>query len=68
MAELFNPLRGRNASNDKGGGFNRLAAGRKTYGAGRPYPNIGKKTAAAQTGYAERDARRNAIMKRYGRA
>jgi hypothetical protein len=48
-----------------GGGFNAYAAGKKSYGSGRPMPTIGR---VNPTGYAERDrmekARRNAILKR----
>ena len=46
--------------------FNSYAAGKKTYGAGRPMPNIGP--VANKGGYAERDnkaqAKKNAIMRR----
>lgn len=66
-ANSLNPLRGKNASTDGGGNYNSLSAGRKTYGGGRSFPNQGKAGAAAKSGYSERDARRNAIMKRQGR-
>lgn len=46
--------------------FNPYAAGNKTYGGGRPMPNIGP--VAQPQGYNERDnraqARKNAIMRR----
>lgn len=49
-----------------GGGFNSMAAGRKSYGAGRPMPTSGKVT--DKKGYAERDgkakARREALLRR----
>lgn len=64
----WNPLRGKNASAEGGGGYNRYAAGSKIYGAGRPFPNVGKAGAAAKSGYSERDARRRAIMRRQGKA
>lgn len=67
MANFLNPLRGKNASTSGGGAYNALSAGRKVYGGGRPYPNSGKTAAAGKAGYNERDARRNAIMKRQGR-
>lgn len=67
MANSLNPLRGKNASTNGGGAFNALSAGRKSYGGGRSFPNQGKASASAKTGYTERDARRNAIMKRQGR-
>jgi len=68
MASNFlNPLRGKNASTAGGGAFNALSAGNKAYGGGRPFPNSGKTGASGKAGYAERDARRNAIMKRQGR-
>lgn len=63
----LNPLKGKNASTNGGGAYAPLAAGRKSYGGGRPFPNQGRASAAAKTGYSERDARRNAIMKRQGR-
>lgn len=66
MANSLNPLRGINASTDGGGAYNSLSAGRKAYGGGRPYPNVGKGGAAAKSGYSMRDARRNAILKRQG--
>jgi len=48
-----------------GGGFNPLAAGRKTYGGGRPFPTSGP---VDPLGYAERDAearmKRNALLRR----
>jgi hypothetical protein len=69
MAAGFNPSRGRNASLIGGGGFSRTAAGKKTYGSGRPFPNMGK--TADKAGYNERDAkneaRKNAVLRRIGR-
>ena len=51
-----------------GAGFNNLAAGSKSYGSGRPMPNLGKTQNMA--GYAVRDskmaARRQALMRRSG--
>ena len=51
-----------------GAGFNKLAAGSKTYGGGRPMPNLGK--VQTKAGYAMRDgkmaARREALMRRSG--
>lgn len=47
-----------------GGGFNKLAAGNKIYGSGRPMPTLGP---VDPLGYKERDAqalaRRNAMLK-----
>lgn len=63
-ANFLNPIKGKNASTAGGGGYNAVAAGRKVYGGGRPYPNAGKVGAAGKTGYTERDARRRAIMNR----
>lgn len=61
MANLYDdPLRRQRG----GGGFNRHAAGNRSYGGGRPYPNTGKGGADAKRGYTERDARRRAIIKR----
>jgi hypothetical protein len=63
----FNPAQGKIAPLAAGGGFNRQAAGSKTYGAGRPFPNMGK--TANKAGYGKRDAmnaRANAIQKRLG--
>lgn len=64
----FNPAKGRNGSPVGGAGFNRLSAGRKHYGSGRPYPNAGKTKDIA--GYNERDARnearKNAVLRRIG--
>lgn len=63
----FNPSRGTNASIQGGGGFNKNAAGSKSYGMGRAAPNMGKTTNKA--GYGKRDAmnaRANAIQKRLG--
>lgn len=49
-----------------GAGFNSYAAGNKSYGGGRPMPNIGK--TANKIGYGKRDgamaARRDALMNR----
>lgn len=51
-----------------GAGFEALSAGSKTYGGGRPMPNLGK--VQNKAGYAMRDgkmaARRNALMRRSG--
>jgi hypothetical protein len=51
-----------------GAGFNSLAAGNKTYGGGRPMPNLGK--VQSKAGYGLRDskmaARREALMRRSG--
>lgn len=63
----LNPIRGKNGSTAGGGGFNPMSAGRKSYGAGRPFPNTGTTSATGKVGYNERDARRNAILKRQGR-
>lgn len=64
----FNPLRGKPSSSLAGGaGFNSQGAGNKIYGGGRPFPNSGKVGAQGKQGYTERDARRNAIIKRQGR-
>jgi hypothetical protein len=63
----FNPSQGKIAPIAAGGGFNKQAAGSKTYGAGRPFPNMGRTTSKA--GYGKRDAqnaRANAIQKRLG--
>lgn len=68
MAYSLNPLKGKNASTNGGGAYSALAAGAKSYGGGRPYPNSGKVGAQGKKGYTERDARRNAIMKRQGRS
>lgn len=64
----FNPLRGKTGTSLAGGaGFNPQSAGARVYGGGRPFPNSGKVGAAGKSGYTERDARRNAILKRQGR-
>lgn len=50
-----------------GGGFNRFAAGTKTYGGGRKTPNLG--ATSNRLGYAERDAKlkaRNNALLRFG--
>lgn len=51
-----------------GAGFNAYAAGSKSYGSGRPMPNVGKTQNMA--GYGLRDgkmaARREALMRRSG--
>jgi len=51
-----------------GAGFNSLAAGKKTYGGGRPMPTVGK--VKNKSGYAMRDgkmaARREALLRRSG--
>lgn len=48
-------------------GFNRYAAGRKAYGGGRSFPNVGKGGAVSAQGYAQREAKRKAIQKRMGK-
>lgn len=63
-ANYLNPLKGVNGSTEGGGGYNALSAGRKSYGAGRPFPNAGKTGAEGKAGYSFRDARRRAIMNR----
>lgn len=66
---MYNAARGRNGSLTGGAGFNKLAAGRKQYGAGRHAPNVGK--TANKAGYGERDlrneAKRNALTRWAGR-
>lgn len=51
-----------------GAGFNNLAAGNKSYGSGRPMPNVGK--TQNMVGYGMRDgkmaARREALLRRSG--
>lgn len=51
-----------------GAGFNAYAAGNKSYGGGRPMPNLGK--VSSKAGYGLRDskmaARREALMRRSG--
>lgn len=51
-----------------GAGFNAMAAGSKSYGSGRPMPNLGK--VQSKAGYGMRDgkmaARREALMRRSG--
>lgn len=68
MVMRYNPATGKYGEIEGGGGFNRLAAGRKSYGSGRPSPNLGK--TANKKGYNERearkDARTNAVLKRLG--
>ena len=67
MARQFNPVQGRFTSLVGGAGFNPLGAGDKIYGlGGRPAPNQGKAGANAKVGYTQRDARRDAILKRQG--
>lgn len=48
--------------------FNKYAAGRKVYGAGRDAPNVGPVGAAGAVGYKERDlqmkARKNAMLRK----
>lgn len=68
MANQYNPVRGIRAPIAGGAGFNRLAAGKKTYGTGRPFPNMGKADAEAMRGYAEREAKRRAIVSRQQRS
>lgn len=63
-ANFLNPLKGTSGSTVGGGAYNALAAGRKAYGGGRPFPNVGKVGAQGKAGYTMRDARRDAIMKR----
>ena len=66
----YNPAQGKNGSLDAGAGFNKQAAGTKTYGMGRAAPNMGKTSDKA--GYGKRDtmnrnkARAGAIQKRLG--
>ena len=66
----YNPAQGKNGSLAGGGGFNKQAAGSKTYGMGRAAPNMGH--TANKAGYGKRDnenrnkARANAIQKRLG--
>lgn len=49
-------------------GFNSYAAGNRTYGGGRNFPNMGPVSGTGKAGYAERDnkakARKSAIMRR----
>lgn len=51
-----------------GAGFEALSAGKKSYGGGRPMPNVGK--VRSKAGYGLRDskmaARREALMRRSG--
>ena len=51
-----------------GGGFEAFAAGKKSYGGGRPMPTMGK--VQSKAGYGMRDgkmaARREALMRRAG--
>jgi hypothetical protein len=51
-----------------GGGTNRYAAGKPTYGGGRPMPNIGAVSGAGKMGYAVRDrlhkSRQNLTLQR----
>lgn len=69
MANAYNPIRGKNAKTLGGAGFNPLAAGRKAYGqGGRPFPNMGITMASGKAGYAKRDAKRDAILRRKGRS
>jgi hypothetical protein len=65
----MNPRRGilgNSPTGAAGGGFNNLAAGNKSYGQGRPMPNIG--ATANKVGYGKRDgemaARRDALLNR----
>lgn len=67
----FNPLRSTIASSPaRGSGFNPYAAGDKSYGTGRPMPNVGTGGAQSAAGYNERDvraaARRKALLGRIG--
>lgn len=66
MASQYRPVRGIKAPNAGGAGFNPYAAGNKVYGGGRPFPNVGKGGAVSKVGYAEREAKRKAIMSRQG--
>ena len=64
---MANPIRQQfSGPTTGGGGFNALAAGRKSYGGGRPMPTSGKVT--DKKGYGLRDAkakaRREALLKR----
>lgn len=68
MAGAYNPIRGKQAKLLGGAGFNSQAAGRKAYGqGGRPFPNQGRVGAEGKKGYTERDAKRDAILRRKGR-
>jgi hypothetical protein len=65
--DRYNPAQGLNKPLRGGGGFNKNAAGGKSYGMGRSGPNMGKTTKKA--GYGKRDAmnaRANAIKKKLG--
>lgn len=69
MPGMFNPIRQQFAAPQGGAGFNRLAAGRKHYGAGgRSNPTSGKVT--DMLGYKKRDAeaeaRKQALLRRAG--
>lgn len=50
--------------------FNPYSAGGKTYGGGRPFPNVGRVGAAGAMGYAQRDqllaARQDALRRQLG--
>lgn len=66
---LFTQQPGMPVSAPRGGaGFNPMAAGNKTYGAGLSAPNVGP--TANRQGYAQRDAagaaRRDALLRRAG--
>lgn len=62
----FNPVQGLFGSLQGGGGFNKLAAGTKTYGMGRSAPNVGR--TQDKSGYNQREvrnaARRDALLER----
>lgn len=64
MKPTPNVLGKRTDSSVGGGGFNNAAAGNKSYGQGRPMPNIG--ATSNKVGYAKRDqamaARRDALL------
>ena len=62
MASQYRPVRGIRAPGAKE--YNSYAAGKKAYGGGRPFPNTGKGKATSKAGYAEREAKRRAIISR----
>ena len=66
MASQYRPVTGIKAQ-AAGGGYNPYAAGKKSYGGGRPFPNTGKGGAASKAGYNEREAKRQAIVNRQKR-
>lgn len=67
MADLMEQRRKRLSNTKVGGaGYNQFAAGKRSYGTGRPFPNMGK--TKDMSGYQQRDqrakARRDAVLKR----